>query len=223
LSDFNDIFTCFHHKEIPVKGGFFGFFFSFLCTLSNTASSAAPHIPLNRRMLVSNPGQLRLRHWLSDALTTRVGLIHHVLLLNQMKVWECILLSSLTLRSSSVAVKKSSLSSRGCSDTLEHERRIFKGHQSLNVVFTGLFCSGRCGNFVGSESGQKQSVKLLQNMVYNTTQHPPPSTAAHCLYILYIYFGKGGGGEVREKVEGQQFTRGVENTNITDCMSSLTL
>jgi hypothetical protein len=32
---------------------------------------------------------------------------------------ECILLSSLTLRSSSVAVKKSSLSSRGCSDTLE--------------------------------------------------------------------------------------------------------
>jgi hypothetical protein len=29
-----------------------------------------------------------------------------------------------------------------------------------------------CSNFVGSESGQKQSVKLLQNMVYNTTHHP---------------------------------------------------
>ncbi len=61
---------------------------------------------------------------------------------------------------------------------------------------------------VGSESGQKQSVKLLQNMVYNTTQHPqppspPPPTAAHCLYILYIYFKKGGGGEVKEKVEEQ--------------------
>ncbi len=28
-------------------------------------------------------------------------------------------------------------------------------------------------------------------------------------------------GEVREKVEGQQFTRGVENTNTNDCISSL--
>ncbi len=30
-------------------------------------------------------------------------------------------------------------------------------------------------NFVGSESGQIQSVKLLQNLVSNTTQHPPPT------------------------------------------------
>ncbi len=28
-------------------------------------------------------------------------------------------------------------------------------------------------------------------------------------------------GEVRVKVEGQKFTRGVENTNMTDCISSL--
>jgi hypothetical protein len=85
------------------------------------------------------------------------------------------------------------------------------------------FSLGWCSNFVGSESGQKQSVKLLQNMVYNTTQPPPPSPpATHCLYILCVYFGKGGrGGEVREKVEGQQFTRGVENTNMTDCISNL--
>ncbi len=41
-------------------------------------------------------------------------------------------------------------------------------------------------------------------MVYNTTQHPPPPPATHCLYILYVYFGKGG--EVREKAEGQQYT-----------------
>ncbi len=61
-------------------------------------------------------------------------------------------------------------------------------------------------------------------MVYNTTQHPPPPppTATHCLYILYVYFaGRGGEGEVREKVEGQQYTRGVENTNMTDSISSL--
>jgi hypothetical protein len=61
-------------------------------------------------------------------------------------------------------------------------------------------------SFAGSESGQKQVVKLLQNMVYNTTQHPHPTppTASQC---LYIYFGKGGRGEeVRKKVEGQQYT-----------------
>jgi hypothetical protein len=62
------------------------------------------------------------------------------------------------------------------------------------------------------------SVKLLQNMVYNTTQHPP--TFTHCLYILYDYFGKGGGRK-EGTVEGQLYTRGVENTNMTNCISSL--
>jgi hypothetical protein len=45
-----------------------------------------------------------------------------------------------------------------------------------------------------SESGQKQSVKLLQNMVYSTIQHPLPSHI-HCLYILYILVWKGGVGQ----------------------------
>ncbi len=36
-----------------------------------------------------------------------------------------------------------------------------------------VICLGWCSNFVGSESGQIQSVKLLQNMVYSTIQHPP--------------------------------------------------
>jgi hypothetical protein len=45
-------------------------------SLLNTASSAATQIPLCRRMPRSNPGLLRHRHWLSDALTTRPDLIH---------------------------------------------------------------------------------------------------------------------------------------------------
>ncbi len=85
------------------------------------------------------------------------------------------------------------------------------------------FCLGWCGVAI------LQVLNLVRNRVLNscriwsTTQlNTPPPTATHCLYILQVYFGTGGGvGEVREKVEGQQFTRGVENTNMTDCISSL--
>ena len=76
------------------------------------------------------------------------------------------------------------------------------------------FCLGWwCSNFVGSESGQKQSVKLLQNMVYNTTQHPlTQQPHIVCIYCTFALGRVRGVGEVREKVEGQQFTRGVEIT-----------
>jgi hypothetical protein len=64
-----------------------------------------------------------------------------------------------------------------------------------------VICLGWFSNFVGSESGQKERLKLLQNMVYTIIQHPPipPPPVTHTVRI-YSTFTLGGGGEVREKV-----------------------
>jgi hypothetical protein len=55
------------------------------------------------------------------------------------------------------------------------------------------FCFGWPNNFVGSESGQIQNVKLLQNMVSNRTQLPQHAVCAVYTVLLCYYTGKGGG------------------------------
>ncbi len=62
--------------------------FDILITLFNTSSFAAPQIPLCRRLQGSNPGQLRLRLWQSDALTTWLDLIHTLLNLTHIPHWQ---------------------------------------------------------------------------------------------------------------------------------------
>ncbi len=47
------------------------------------------------------------------------------------------------------------------------------------------FCLGWWSSLVDSESGQKQSAKFLQNMVYSTIQPPPPQTHTVCIYCTF--------------------------------------
>jgi hypothetical protein len=52
----------------------------------------------------------------------------------------------------------------------------------------GFCCLGWYSNFVGSETGQINSAKLLQNMVSNRTQHPPsPPSHTLCVYSVLLY------------------------------------
>jgi hypothetical protein len=52
-------------------------------------------------------------------------------------------------------------------------------------------------SFAGSESGQIKSIKLLQNMVPNSSQHSPihKATLPYVNNVLYFDTGKGEGGE----------------------------
>ncbi len=76
-----------------------------------------------------------------------------------------------------------------------------KCHLYWSFLFGGV--KQFCRFWTWSETECKTPAEY--GLQHNST---PPPPATHCLYILYIYFGKGGrgGGEVREKVEGQQYT-----------------
>jgi hypothetical protein len=71
-----DLVNRYPFKYFPkpkVKRGIFWIFYVLYSTLLHLPP---PQISLCRRMLGSNPGLLRLRHWESDALTTSLDLIH---------------------------------------------------------------------------------------------------------------------------------------------------
>jgi hypothetical protein len=59
----------------------------------------------------------------------------------------------------------------------------------------------------------------------NPIPHPPPSLHTMYVYTIYTYsHGKGGRGRDLDKKEGQRGSSSqswVENTNKTDCISSL--
>ncbi len=59
------------------------------------------------------------------------------------------------------------------------------------------FCLEWSNNFVGSESGHIQNVKLLQNMVSKRIQYPPPShtLSEYVLYFESLTQGRGRGKE----------------------------
>ncbi len=83
-----------------------------------------------------------------------------------------------------------------------------------------VFCLGWRSNFVGSESGQGAECLIPAEYGLQQKSTPPPPHS----HTLYVYFGKGGRGEGSQRegtVDGQQLTRGVANTNMTDCLSSL--
>ncbi len=79
----------------------------------------------------------------------------------------------------------------GCMDegTLKTLTPLWRFHWS--------FCLGWWSNLVGSASGQKQSVKFLQNMVYTAqfTPHPPPSQKLTVCINSTFSLGREGGGQ----------------------------
>jgi hypothetical protein len=88
--------------------------------------------------------------------------------------------------------------------------------------FHWSFCLGWWSNLVDSASGQKQSVKFLENMVYTAqfTPHPPPppQTLTVCINSTFSLVR---GEEVREKIEGQQFTSIVHGGNRSQAGSKI--
>jgi hypothetical protein len=70
--------------------------------------------------------------------------------------------------------------------------------------------------------------KYLAAGVYLSEAPDPPPPDTHCMstftaVLIHTVKGEGGGGvgEPVRRLQGHKFTKPVENTNMTDCVSSL--
>ncbi len=73
----------------------------------------------------------------------------------------------------------------------------------------------------------KKNVKETLRKVFICLCAEPHIPPLHCTYTVRLYnlitLGKGEGGRVEpeRRLKGQQFTKVIRNTNMTDCISSL--
>ncbi len=85
------------------------------------------------------------------------------------------------------------------------------------------FCLALSSNFVGSESGQIQSVKPLQNMVSNRIQHPTTPSQPHTVCIYCTLTQGRGGGRVEPQRRFFHYTRRLLKVKFATVFCSLLL
>jgi hypothetical protein len=99
-----------------------------------------------------------------------------------------------------------------------HGRRNFKDtNPFFNLHWS--FCLGWWSNLVGPESGQKQSVKFLQNMVNSTIHPPPPQTHIVCIYCTFSL--ERGGGKVSRGATAHKYSSFIHGGNRSQAGSKI--
>jgi len=88
------------------------------------------------------------------------------------------------------------------------------------------FCLGWPSSFVGSDLLRHRVLNFCRILSPTGLSTPHPLSATLCLHTFYFTQGRGeregeGRGEPERRLEGQQFLKLVEITNMTDCISSL--